>query len=131
MDERFELLHATTTAARLKCSPWWLNSLDQSEICPKQCALTSNTLSESVGLKINPLLIYTNPRWDPLGVCTPSSGQLLHPSDSTVEIWLYVSQTKCPGILCNGSEGFPGIWFGDLSRTLDVPSPSVAPSLAN
>jgi len=37
----------------------------------------------------------------------PYCFQLLHPSDSIVEIWLYVSQAERPGILCNGSEGFP------------------------
>ena len=72
MDERYELLHATTThtttTARLECSPWWLKSSNLPEICPKQCALTSNALLVFVRLKIDPMLICTNPRWDPQGV---------------------------------------------------------------
>jgi hypothetical protein len=112
MDERYELLHATTThtttAARLECSPWWLNSSDQPEICPKQCALTSNTLSVSVRLKIDPLLICTNLEWDPLGGCAPPLANcctlVIPPSESgcmCLKLSALVSSVM-------GRKGFPG-----------------------
>jgi len=52
---------------RLKCSPWWLNSSDNPENYLNWVTLASYTLSPSVGLKIFPMLICTNPGWDPLG----------------------------------------------------------------
>jgi hypothetical protein len=75
VDDQDELLHATTThmttTARLKCFPWWLKSSDNHEICLQLCTLTSNTLSVTVSLNINPLLIGTDPIWDSLGGCAP------------------------------------------------------------
>jgi hypothetical protein len=61
----------TTIATRLECLPWWLNSSNNPKICLKLCALTSNTLSVTICLKIDPLLIGMNLRWDPLWGCAP------------------------------------------------------------
>jgi hypothetical protein len=55
-------------AAGLECLPWWLDSSNNLENYLKLCALTSNTLSVTVGRKIDPLLICTNPGWFPWGV---------------------------------------------------------------
>jgi hypothetical protein len=112
MDEQDELLHATTThtttAARLECSPWWLNSSDNPEICLKLCALTSNTLSVTVCLKIDPLLICTNPGWDPLGGCAPPQlnccALVIPPSESGCNC-LNLSALASSEL---GRKGFPG-----------------------
>jgi hypothetical protein len=36
MDEKYELIHAMATVARLESFPWWLNSSDLPGICLKQ-----------------------------------------------------------------------------------------------
>jgi hypothetical protein len=79
MDELHDSLQATTThtttVARLESSPWWLNSSDLLGNCLKQCALTSCTLSVADQLKIDPLTIFTDPGWIPLGKCAPTAAR--------------------------------------------------------
>jgi hypothetical protein len=73
------LLQATTTAASMESSPWWINSSDLPGNCLKQCALTSCTLSVADQLKIDPLTICTDSEWIPLGKCA----LVIPPSEST------------------------------------------------
>jgi hypothetical protein len=69
VDEQDELLHATDNSHDNCCKTGMFalvaRLLDNPENCLKLCTLTSNTLSVTVGLKIDPLLICTNPGWFP------------------------------------------------------------------
>jgi len=67
-----DLLHApgnthNNYCCRLEYSPWWLNSSDMPGNCLNWVTLVPSNLSLTVGLKICPVLICTNPRWAPLG----------------------------------------------------------------
>jgi hypothetical protein len=112
MDEQDELLHATTTHTRttaiLECSPWWISSSDNPKICPNWVTLTLSTLSVTTELNINPIFIYTNPRWDPLGGCAPPllkcCSLVIPPSESGCNC-LNMSAMASSKL---GRKGFPG-----------------------
>jgi len=107
--------------AKLLGSSWNLSQIVRPDLIhtPSVCQIEDRPSADLYG-----------PQMGSLWGLHPYCCQLLCPSDSTVGIWLCISQTERLGILCNGSEGFHWIWSSDLTGTLNVSSPTVTPSLA-